>query len=457
MYKRCLYSLLENRLGYLNNNKRFISNTTNIKKEYFNVLGIETSCDDTSIGIVRSDGTILGESKLSQWDIHKEHRGIVPNLASEQHRLNIDKSIDLALHEKFKDGLSIQDDIDVIAVTTGPGLAFSLQVGLEKAKELSRQYNKELCSVNHLEGHCLVVRMENIELEFPFLTLLISGGHSQILVCRGVSDYQCLGNTLDDSIGEALDKAARILDCEFGSVYDGHQHYYNIHGGEAIEILARRASPDANERFKFSIPMKESKNCDFSFSGLKSSLKRYVDQLKSQSGSELSLQDRCDLASSFQNTAFSHLENKLKKSLNWYYGKSTMDGKKKNKKLSQQQEIAGTETMPKREKLNGLVVSGGVSKNQYLRERLETLSKEFDLKCYFPSPKLCTDNGTMIAWAGVEMYNKGMVTKDLDKLFYIPYWPLDKNPVNLFDSNLKEKDQKIRSNWFNDIKNKYQK
>ncbi|KAN0027795.1 hypothetical protein ACTFIV_009619 [Dictyostelium citrinum] len=470
------YSTLSS--GTRNNN---INN--NINKKSFNVIGIETSCDDTSIGIVNSEGKILAEYSKPQWLLHKAHNGIVPLIASEAHQNEIDNAIKKTLD---KAGMTM-NDIDVIAVTTGPGMAKSLEVGLNKAKELHREFKKPFCSVNHMEGHSLVVRMEDHSIEFPFLTVLVSGGHSQILICNGVSNYQLIGNTLDDSIGEALDKAARIIGCPYGQVWDGQRLVENIHGGQAIEILASKGDPNS---YHFSLPLNGSKNCDFSFSGIKSSLSRLVKEIKLKSSitnttttsaetattktttttttttkttktnssiidkNELSFIDQCNLAASFQNIAFNHLEHRIKKSLDWYYNLKSPKEMKKELKLKATGVKPPIKTI-KREPLKGIVISGGVSKNKDLRKRLNYIGKQYKLPIYFPRPELCNDNGIMIAWAGVEMFKKGLTAEDPEKVIYLPVWPLDLNPKQIFDSNLKEKDKQIRNNWYTDIIKKY--
>ncbi|KAF2074757.1 hypothetical protein CYY_003945 [Polysphondylium violaceum] len=445
----------------INNNKRYLSsstmNTTTIDKP-FTVIGIETSCDDTSVGIVDSSGKILGEYKVSQWNLHKVHNGIVPTIASKAHKEVIDQVVEGALENA---SMKIED-VDVIAVTVGPGMAHSLEVGVKKASQLAIKYKKPFCSVNHLEGHSLVARLNQPHIEFPFFTILISGGHTQLLICHGVSNYTLLGTTCDDSIGEALDKAARIIDCRFGEVFDGEKIISNIHGGQAIEILAEKGNPSI---YPFNVPMLNSGNCDFSFSGLKSELQRRVGKIKQTNTADerpLTLQEQQDFAASFQECAFKHLENKVTRALNWYYNKP-MGSKKtkaaiaKKNKLKEQDEQQQPETIEKAP-LKGIVVSGGVAQNQKLRKQLESISKKFRLPLYFPPTSLCTDNGTMIAWAGVEMYRNKM-TSNPETVFYIPVWPLDKNnnQNQFFKSTLKEKEQEIRKGWYNNVVNMFNK
>ncbi|EGC32384.1 hypothetical protein DICPUDRAFT_155627 [Dictyostelium purpureum] len=444
------------------------------KFNHIKVLGIETSCDDTSVAIIDSSGHIYSESTKDQWKLHKEHRGIVPIIASEAHEKNIDFVVEDALK---KSNLAIED-INYIAVTTGPGLSRPLKVGAEKAVSISKKYNIPIFSVNHLEGHSLVVRMENkSKPEFPFLILLVSGGHSQILICKGVGEYQLIGNTLDESVGEALDKAARSLGCEFGEVNNGENIITNIHGGQAIEILAKKGDPN---NYPLTLPLLASKNCDFSFSGLRSSFDRTINKVKSSYNKKdddkltkiekirqnnqldnselykdikLTLKDQFDLAASFQNTAFKHLEHRIYRSLKWYYG---IPEKKDKRNKSNNEENSIEMENPQGPPLNGIVVSGGVSKNEELRNRLTKIAEEFNLPIYFPKPSLCTDNGVMIAWAGVEMYNKGCKTTNPDQIFTLPVWPLDKNPQPLFrDINLDEKEISVRKRWYLDAVEKY--
>jgi len=219
------------------------------------VMGIETSCDDTAVAIVGNNGKIYAETIIRQDAHHKLVKGINPRVATDLHQENIDKAVQTVIDDsklKFS-------DLTAIAVTRGPGIGICLEVGLNKAKQLTKLHNLPLIAVNHMEGHALVARMkENIS--FPFLALLISGGHSLLIVCLGIGIYIQLGTTLDDSIGEAYDKTARLFDLE----WEGG-------GGKALEKIARKGVPGI---YNFSVPMKQYKNCEFSFSGLKSAVKR---------------------------------------------------------------------------------------------------------------------------------------------------------------------------------------
>jgi tRNA A37 threonylcarbamoyltransferase TsaD len=252
----------------------------------FVVLGIESSCDDTGVSIVRSDGTVLSNVVISQNDIHEKFGGIVPTLAMEQHKINIDVAIDQAVE---KAGLTTLSGVDAIAVTKGPGLEICLRVGLRRAQEIAKTHNKPFVTVHHLEAHCIIARLSGQTLpyqklvdeppfcgsecvpkvEFPFLAVLASGGHTSILLCRELGDYTMLGGTLDDALGEAFDKASRLLGLRGASS-----------GGVAIEQAAaaykatlpldlqppRRKS--ALDRSGLVVPMKEKQNCDFSYAGM---------------------------------------------------------------------------------------------------------------------------------------------------------------------------------------------
>lgn len=238
------------------------------------VLGIETSCDDTGVGIVRSDGKILANVVYSQNEIHEKFGGIVPSLAMEAHKSNIDIAVERAIKAAGLNGLQ---DIDAVAVTKGPGLEICLRVGMRKAQQIAVEFNKPFVAVHHLEAHCLLARLAGKQIvaenqvndlnnnqdisttefkpvvEFPFLVLLASGGHTSILLCSGLGNYSVLGGTLDDALGEAFDKAARLVGLRTGGS-----------GGAAVEQAARNGSPSA---FSMTVPMRSKPNCDFSYAG----------------------------------------------------------------------------------------------------------------------------------------------------------------------------------------------
>jgi N6-L-threonylcarbamoyladenine synthase len=312
------------------------------------VLGIESSCDETAIAIIKNK-EILSHIVLSQIDTHKTFGGVIPEIASRMHLEAIDGLITNALKESK---LTLAD-IDVFSATCGPGLAGGLIIGSLATKTLSLVCNKPFVAVNHLQGHALIPTMSH-DVKFPFLLLLVSGGHTQFLAVEGVNDYKILGSTIDDAIGEAFDKSARLL----GLPYPG---------GKAIEELALLG--DEN-KYNFPLPLCNQKNCNFSFSGLKTAVKEAVVK------QELTDTVKKDIAASLQNTIVKILLNRTKNAINLFednYGK-----------------------------LNSLVISGGVSANLKIRSSLENFLKTKNISLICPPLNLCTDNGVMIAWAGYQ-------------------------------------------------------
>lgn len=353
------------------------------RRKPFTVLGIESSCDDTGAAVVRSDGVILGESLASQNEIHEEWGGIVPGLAKNAHEEKIDSVIDEALANA---GLSSVAEVDAIGVTIGPGLEICLRVGCNKARELAMEYQKPFVGIHHLEAHILMARLpfdSNAEfteggteevheskraIEFPFLALLVSGGHCQLLKCLGVGNYEIIGGTIDDSLGEAFDKTARLLGLPVGGG-----------GGPAVEALARDGTINT---IPLPIPLQKRKDCDFSYAGLKTAVRMASEKLAKERGletvAELDIADKANIAASFQNVSIKHIEQRLKR---------TMDN------------IENEDV-----KIRSLAVVGGVAANKELRSRLENLcaQREEPWKMFVPPPRLCTDQGSMSAWAAIE-------------------------------------------------------
>jgi len=357
----------------------------------FTVLGIESSCDDTGAAVVRSDGVILGEALASQDAIHAPWGGVVPGLARDAHEAQIDTVVQQALQQA---GMTSPAELDGIAVTVGPGLEICLRVGATKARELAEEYNKPFCAVHHLEAHILMAGFvgddNNVNttatsttitipatnmthetrrrLEFPFLALLVSGGHCQLLHCQAVGRYDILGGTLDDSLGEALDKTARLL------LGPGQ-------GGAALEQWARRGDPRS---INLPIPLRQRKNCNFSYAGLKTAARQAAQALADERQiaeiMDLADNDKADLAASFQHAAFSHIEQRLKYAMN---------------------------DMEERTRVQTLAVVGGVAANQELRARLESMCQARGWRLVVPPPRYCTDQGAMSAWAGVERFWRG--------------------------------------------------
>ena len=342
------------------------------------VLGIETSCDETAAAIVTGDRQILANVVLSQLDEHRPYGGVVPEVAARAHLQHLDGLVRRALDDS---GVGL-DRIDAIAATGGPGLIGGVIVGVMTAKAMAAARGLPFLAVNHLEGHALTARLTD-GVEFPYLLLLVSGGHCQLLAVEGVGRYRRLGTTIDDAVGEAFDKAAKLL----GLGYPG---------GPLMEKAAERATDPG--RFDLPAPMKGRPGCDFSFSGLKTAVRRHVETLGTPSEADVA-----DLAASFHRAVASSLEDRVSRAIK-LFRESHPEGK-------------------------SLVVAGGVAANKYLRARLSTLAAKRGLAFVAPPLGLCTDNAAMIAWAGLERLQLGL-TDGLD-FAPRPRWPLDPtaNPV----------------------------
>lgn len=356
------------------------------------ILSIETSADETAAAVTEGR-RVLSNVIYSQILMHRKWGGIYPSLAKRAHEEKIDQVVEDTLNkfqypnpnfqnQKNKKGTEkkpynkIIEGIDYIAVTYGPGLAIALEVGIKKAKELASNFNKKLVAVNHLEGHIYSCFVQNgkgnpeREFKFPYLALILSGGHTEILLFKNHLEYKILGETRDDAAGEALDKAAKLL----GLGYPG---------GPVIERLA--AETENKDFFKFPRPMMKSKNLDFSFSGLKTAFFYFLNSKQVNPDGNLK-----ELASSFQNAVFDTILHK-------------------------------TWTAMKQTGINRLVIGGGVSANLYLRKLLRNLVKESKGEVYFPSFKYLTgDNAAMIGVVANYKIEKGIFVKDMDKLDRIP-------------------------------------
>lgn len=335
----------------------------------FTVLGIESSCDDTGAAVVRSDGVILGEALASQSHIHEPWGGVVPGLAKEAHEAVIDRIVQEALEAA---GMSSAAEVDAIGVTVGPGLEVCLRVGATKARALALEYQKPFVGVHHLEAHILMARLPFDEtrkrLEFPFLALLVSGGHCQLLKCSGIGNMTVLGGTFDDSLGEAYDKTARLLGLPVGGG-----------GGPVIEQLALEGDASA---IKLSVPLQGRKDLDFSYSGLKSNVRRVAEKLCIERGvdspADLPHQDKANIAASFQHVAIQHVEHRLQRAM-----------------------------LKEHDNIQSLALVGGVAANRALRTRVEHLCTHLQWDLWVPPPRLCTDQGTMSAWAAIERLRVG--------------------------------------------------
>lgn len=333
-------------------------------------LGIESSCDETSAAIVSSDREILSHIIYSQIPQHQKFGGVVPELAARAHILVIDEVVGKALADA---GKTIAD-IDVVAATAGPGLIGGVLVGWEFAVGLTQSTGKPLVAVNHLEGHALVPRLSN-NVPFPYLLMLASGGHSQILLARGVGDYEIIGQTLDDSAGEAFDKVSKML----GLGYPGGP------------IVDERSKSGDKNAFKFPRPLCDKPGCDFSFSGIKTSVRTQINNANEQSEEFIN-----NICASFQAAVVDCIINRLQNALS---DPRVID--------------VAPQTM---------VVAGGVAKNSAIRAAMEKLAKDSGMEFAAPPLNLCTDNGAMIAWAGIENYLDGRIVRE--PIAPRPRWPL---------------------------------
>ena len=355
-------------------------------KKKLTFLGIETSCDETAAAVVKenTDGTgeILSNIVSSQIDEHKEFGGVVPEIAARAHVEKIEFIVQKAIKET---NLNLEN-LDGIAATAGPGLIVCLTVGLNTGKAIAGSLKKPFIAVNHLEGHALSPKINN-KIEFPYLLLLISGGHTQFLEVNGVNNYRRLGTTIDDALGEAFDKTAKLLGIEFP-------------GGAKIEEWAQKG--DKNY-FKLPKPILKKGGCNLSFAGLKTAVLRTSKKLKKE-------KEKYHLAASFQKTV--------------------------NEILYEKTKVAMEEFLKsKKSKKNIFVIAGGVASNLSIRKNLIEVAKEKNFKSIFPPINLCSDNAAMIAWAGIERYKINLI----DNLEFPSKarWPLDSSAPFLKGPGLK--------------------
>jgi len=350
-------------------------------------LGIETSCDETAAAVIRENdkGTadILSNIVSSQIEEHKKFGGVVPELAARAHVENIEYIIDTALKESK---ISI-DEIDGVAATAGPGLIVCLTVGLNIGKSIAAFSNKPFIGVNHLEGHALSPGLEK-KIKFPYLLLLISGGHTQFLIVEDVNKYEQLGTTIDDALGEAFDKTAKMLDLGYP-------------GGPSVEKFSKLGD---KKFFKLPEPIINKAGCNLSFAGLKTAVLRESKKINGEK------KLKYNLAASFQNTINKILYKKTKVAVEMF--------RKKTKKENFQ-----------------FIVAGGVAANKTIRDNLSTLSTEMNFETIYPDLKFCGDNAAMIAWAGIQRFKKNMI--DDVNISAKSRWPLDKNAPYMKGPGLK--------------------
>jgi N6-L-threonylcarbamoyladenine synthase len=350
------------------------------------ILGIETSCDETAAAVISREpsgaGKILSNVVLSQLAEHAPYGGVVPEIAARAHIEHLDGLVIRAMEEA---GIRFED-LDGVAATAGPGLLGGVIVGLTMAKGIALAHGKPLMAVNHLEGHALTARLLQ-DVQFPYLLLLISGGHTQFQIVEGVGRYHRLGTTIDDALGEAFDKVAKLL----GLGYPG---------GPQVEVNARRGDP---RRFAFPRPLKGRKDCNFSFSGLKTAIREAVSDMGTLSG-----QDVADVCAGFEAAVAETMADRLRMAVNLFRGAHP--------------HIARP----------AFIVAGGVAANARLKAVFEQAAAEHGLDLIVPPPNLCTDNAAMIAWAGAERLALGL-TDDLG-VAARARWPLDQTQSPVYGS-----------------------
>ncbi|MEM9256658.1 MAG: tRNA (adenosine(37)-N6)-threonylcarbamoyltransferase complex transferase subunit TsaD [Pseudomonadota bacterium] len=337
------------------------------------ILGLETSCDETGVALYDTQEGLVADALFSQVDVHVEYGGVVPELASRDH---VRKTLPL-VEQVLKQAGRSSVDIDGVAYTAGPGLMGALMVGATLARALAFAWNVPALGVHHMEGHLLAPMLEQEPPAFPFVALLVSGGHTQLVRVDDIGRYRLLGESLDDAAGEAFDKAAKML----GLPYPGGPH------------IARLALAGDPGRFDFPRPMVNRPGLDFSFSGLKTYTLNTVAACRESGG--VSEQDRCDIARAFEEAVVATLVIKCKRAL-------------------------------QQEQLRTLVIAGGVSANTNLRDTLEAALAKEGSRVYYPAPAYCTDNGAMIAYAGARRLEAGQ--SDAAESTVRPRWPMEELP-----------------------------
>lgn len=348
-------------------------------KSKYKILAIDTSCDETSVAVTANDW-VLSNVVASQVNFHREYGGVVPNLAKRKHLEFINPAIKEAL---WRAHLKDINQVDALAVTVGPGLAPALEVGVNKAKDLALEYEKPLIAVNHMEGHLLSCLAKNsqghggVKLQFPIIGLLVSGGHTQLVLANAFGDYRILGETQDDAAGEAFDKVAKMLDLGYP-------------GGPILTEMAKKGLPSKSEgepKYDLPVPMEKKPGLDFSFSGLKTACLYFLKDI------DLSKQPRqfyYDFAASFQYVVAQALIIKLQRALKKY-------------------------------PVNQVFLGGGVIKNVYIRRQIRKTARDFGLKTYIPyTDKMLTDNAAMIGVAAYYQAKRGDFVKDIKSIDRLP-------------------------------------
>lgn len=333
------------------------------------VLGIETSCDETGVALYHNDDGLLAHGLFSQVELHADYGGVVPELASRDHIRRLLPLCDQVLNEAGRH----RRDLDAIAYTAGPGLIGALMVGSSVAHAMALALNIPVLGVHHMEGHLLAPMLEPDPPAFPFVALLVSGGHTQLVRVDGIGQYQLLGESVDDAAGEAFDKAAKMLGLDYP-------------GGPQVSMLAEKGREG---RYRFPRPMTDRPGLDFSFSGLKTFTRNTIEATRNANSFDDAV--RADIALAFENAVVDTLAIKCRRALRETGCKS-------------------------------LVVAGGVSANSRLRDRLKTLTAKEGADVFYARPEFCTDNGAMIAYAGCQRLLAGQ--HDGDRMVAVPRWPM---------------------------------
>ena len=353
------------------------------------ILGIESSCDDTGAAVVRGtagNARVMSNIVMGQAELHAAFGGVVPEIAARAHA----EKVDLAVKQALSEAMISLSEVDAIAVTAGPGLIGGVLSGVMCAKGIAAALGKPLVGVNHLAGHALTPRLTD-GLTYPYLMLLVSGGHCQFLIVRGPDEFTRVGGTIDDAPGEAFDKVARLLALPQP-------------GGPSVEARAKEGDP---KRFRFPRPLLDREGCDMSYSGLKTAVLRARDEVMIDN--TLTAQDQADLCAGFQEAVTAVLAEKTRRALRVYM------------------ELNPSQPM--------IAVAGGVAANQAIRAALTTVAEEAGAGFTAPPLKLCTDNGAMIAYAGLERFALG--ESDDMTLQARPRWPLDKKSAPMIGSGKK--------------------
>ena len=334
------------------------------------VLGLETSCDETGVALYDSEHGLLADALFSQIDLHRVYGGVVPELASRDH---VKRMLPL-IRQVLAQGGREASQIDAVAYTAGPGLVGALLVGASCAQAMAFAWGVPAVGVHHMEGHLLAPMLEEQPPAFPFVALLVSGGHTQLVRVDGIGRYELLGESVDDAAGEAFDKTAKLMGLRYP-------------GGPEIALLAERGTPG---RFVFPRPMTDRPGLDFSFSGLKTSTLTTWQQCRN--AGDDGEQTRCDIALAFQQAVVETLSIKCRRAL-------------------------------QQTGLNNLVIAGGVSANQALRQSLERMLGELNGQVFYARPRFCTDNGAMIAYAGCQRLLAGQ--QDGPQISVQARWPME--------------------------------